>query len=59
LLFTVDASWHTAFDANKWILLPDAATLAEVHRYVRLALAWREDQALGRVEDYTSKVYLF
>src|ERR1700729_3436530 len=26
-LFAVGAGWHTAFDARKYILLPDAATL--------------------------------
>jgi hypothetical protein len=52
----VKSDWHTAFDARKWILLPDAASLAEVNRYVKSALAWREDPASDRVEDFTTKV---
>jgi hypothetical protein len=55
-LCAVGASWHTAFDAGKWILLPDAATLVEVHRYVESAIARREDPALAHVEDFTTKV---
>jgi hypothetical protein len=57
-LCAVDASWHTAFDFGKWILLPDAATLVEVHRYVESAIARREDPASTRVEDFTTKVRL-
>jgi hypothetical protein len=52
----VKSDWHTAFDARKWILLPDAASLAEVNHYVKSALAWREDPASDRVEDFTTKV---
>jgi hypothetical protein len=39
------------------ILLPDAATLEEVHRYVETVLAWREDPASASVEDFTTKVH--
>jgi len=53
---TVKSDWRTAFDARKCILLPDAASLAEVNRYVKSALAWREDPASDRVEDFTTKV---
>ena len=55
----VKTDWHTAFDAGKWILLPDSDTLVEVYRYVRSAIAWRRDPASGRVEDFTSKASAF
>jgi len=35
---------------------PGCATLVEVNRYVKSALAWREDPASDRVEDFTIKV---
>jgi len=50
------SEWHTAFDAGKWILLPDAATLVEVHCYVQSALAWRIDPSSDRVQHFTTKV---
>jgi hypothetical protein len=56
-LSPVKSDWHTALDAGKWILLPDAATLAEVHHYVGSAIAWRKDPASGHVEDFRSKVH--
>jgi hypothetical protein len=57
-LSAVKSDWHTAFDAGQWILFPDAATLVEVYRYIESALAWREDPASARVEDFTTKVRL-
>jgi hypothetical protein len=56
-LSAVKSDWHTAFDAGKWILLPDEATLLEVYRYVESVIAWREDPASARVEDFTTKVH--
>ena len=53
-LVAVRSEWHTAFDAGKLILLPDADTLVEVYHYVRSAIAWMRDPASGRVEDFTS-----
>ena len=52
----VKSDWHTAFDAGEWILLPDAATLVEVHCYVESALAWRVDPSSDRVQHFTTKV---
>jgi len=51
------SEWHTAFDAGKWILLPDAATLVEVHCYVQSALAWRVDPSSDRVQHFTTQVW--
>jgi hypothetical protein len=56
-LSAVKSDWHTAFDAGKWILLADSATLVEVHRYVESALAWREDPTSACVEDLTTEVH--
>jgi hypothetical protein len=55
----VRSEWHTAFDVGKWILLPDADTLAEVYHYVKSAIAWRRDPASGLVEDFASKAGVF
>jgi len=43
-------------DPGKFILLPDAATLMELHRYVQSVLAWREDPSSDHVEHFTTKV---
>ena len=56
-LSVVKSDWHTTFDAGKWILLPDEATLLEVYRYVESVISWREDPASARVEDFTTKVH--
>ena len=55
-LTAVKTDWHTAFDAGKWILLLDAATLVEVYHYVKSA--WKRHPTSGRVEDFSSKVRL-
>jgi len=49
------SEWHTAFDAGKWILLPDTTTLVEVYHYVKSVIVRRRDPTLDRVEDFTSK----
>jgi hypothetical protein len=49
----VNSDWHIA---GKFILLPDATTLGEVHRYVQSALAWREDPSSDGVENFTTRV---
>ena len=53
----VDTAWHTSFDDGQWILLPDAATLAEVYGRIKLSIAWRRDSAADCVEDFMSKVH--
>ncbi|KAG1853485.1 hypothetical protein DFJ58DRAFT_914230 [Suillus subalutaceus] len=41
-LFPLNPSWHTLFDKKTWLLLPDAATMRDVHNHVKAVIEWRQ-----------------
>jgi len=50
----LEASWHTSFDANKWLLLPDLSTLRDVESFVQTVLTARLDNSTP-IDTFLSK----
>ncbi|KAG1863233.1 hypothetical protein DFJ58DRAFT_725133 [Suillus subalutaceus] len=41
-LFLLSPTWHSLFDNKQWLLLPDAATMRDVHNRVKAVIEWRK-----------------
>ncbi|KAG1863209.1 hypothetical protein DFJ58DRAFT_743871 [Suillus subalutaceus] len=41
-LFPLSPTWHSLFDTKQWLLLPDAATMRDVHNRVKAVIEWRK-----------------
>jgi hypothetical protein len=54
--FIVTATWHTAFDARKWLLLPDTGTLRDVRDFVQSTITARKDATRPRIQTFRAKV---
>lgn len=50
------ATWHTAFDASRWLLLPDMAVLEGVRDFVSAIITARKSTTTAVVRTYRSRV---
>jgi len=53
--FVVTATWHTSFDARKWLLLPDVAVLRDFHDFVQGVIDARKDPTRPQIHTFRSK----
>ena len=50
------SDWHLQFNADRWILLPSAVVLEDIHDFVRSVISARNESAPTKIPDFYARV---